>query len=150
MATVPESYSAIVGGVLGGGHSVQAASWSARAARSSLTRRIWSLTRRSVAEKSSWPSRAFGLAAEQIFALVIDPSNPQTVYAGTRGGRASNFLNRVAQSGKQIVFVGTKRQAKNLVQQEAPQTLRDDYFEKQQLSIQAGQDILEHKLETGV
>jgi hypothetical protein len=30
------------------------------------------------------------------------------------------------------------------------QTLRDDYFEKQQLSIQAGQDILEHKLETGV
>ena len=33
--------------------------------------------------------------------------------------RASNFLNRVAQSGKQIVFVGTKRQAKNLVQQEA-------------------------------
>ncbi len=33
--------------------------------------------------------------------------------------RASNFLNRVAQSGKQIVFVGTKRQAKTLVQQEA-------------------------------
>ncbi len=30
------------------------------------------------------------------------------------------------------------------------QTLRDDYFERQQLSIQAGQDILEHKLETGV
>ncbi len=30
------------------------------------------------------------------------------------------------------------------------QTLRDNYFEKQQLSIQAGQDILEHKLETGV
>jgi hypothetical protein len=30
------------------------------------------------------------------------------------------------------------------------QTLRDDYFEKQQLSIQAGQDILEHKRETGV
>ncbi len=29
-------------------------------------------------------------------------------------------------------------------------TLREDYFEKQQLSIQAGQDILEHKLETGV
>jgi len=28
--------------------------------------------------------------------------------------------------------------------------LRDDYFEKQQLSIQAGQDILEHKRETGV
>ena len=33
--------------------------------------------------------------------------------------RASNFLSRVAQSGKQIAFVGTKRQAKNLVQQEA-------------------------------
>ena len=30
------------------------------------------------------------------------------------------------------------------------QTLRDDYFEKQQLSIQAGQDILKHKRETGV
>ncbi len=30
------------------------------------------------------------------------------------------------------------------------QALRDDYFEKQQLSIQAGQDILEHKRETGV
>ncbi len=30
------------------------------------------------------------------------------------------------------------------------QTLRNDYFEKQQLSIQAGQDILEHKRETGV
>ncbi len=30
------------------------------------------------------------------------------------------------------------------------QTLRDNYFEKQQLSIQAGQDILEHKRETGV
>ncbi len=30
------------------------------------------------------------------------------------------------------------------------QTLRDDYFEQQQLSIQAGQDILEHKLKTGV
>ncbi len=30
------------------------------------------------------------------------------------------------------------------------QTLRDDYFERQQLSIQAGQDILEHKRETGV
>ena len=30
------------------------------------------------------------------------------------------------------------------------QILRVDYFEKQQLSIQAGQDILEHKLETGV
>ncbi len=30
------------------------------------------------------------------------------------------------------------------------QTLRDDYFEKQQQSIQAGQEILEHKLETGV
>ena len=30
------------------------------------------------------------------------------------------------------------------------QTLRVDYFEKQQLSIQAGQDILGHKLETGV
>ncbi len=30
------------------------------------------------------------------------------------------------------------------------QTLRDDYFEKQQQSIQAGQDILEHKRETGV
>ncbi len=30
------------------------------------------------------------------------------------------------------------------------QTLRDNYVEKQQLSIQAGQDILEHKRETGV
>ncbi len=30
------------------------------------------------------------------------------------------------------------------------QTLRDDYFEQQQLSIQAGQDILKHKRETGV
>jgi hypothetical protein len=30
------------------------------------------------------------------------------------------------------------------------QTLRDEYFEKQQLSIQAGQDILAHKRETGV
>ncbi len=30
------------------------------------------------------------------------------------------------------------------------QTLRDEYFENQQLSIQAGQEILEHKLETGV
>ena len=30
------------------------------------------------------------------------------------------------------------------------QTLRNDYFEKQQLSIQAGQDILKHKRETGV
>ena len=30
------------------------------------------------------------------------------------------------------------------------QALRHEYFEKQQLSIQAGQDILEHKLETGV
>ena len=30
------------------------------------------------------------------------------------------------------------------------QTLRNDYFEKQQLSIQAGQDLLEHKRETGV
>jgi len=30
------------------------------------------------------------------------------------------------------------------------QTLRDDYFEQQQLSIQAGQDILEYKLKTGV
>ncbi len=30
------------------------------------------------------------------------------------------------------------------------QTLRDDYFEKQQQSIQAGQDILELKLKTGL
>ncbi len=30
------------------------------------------------------------------------------------------------------------------------QTLRGEYFEKQQLSIQAGQDILAHKRETGV
>ncbi len=30
------------------------------------------------------------------------------------------------------------------------QALRHEYFEKQQLSIQAGQDILEHKRETGV
>ncbi len=30
------------------------------------------------------------------------------------------------------------------------QTLRDEYFQKQHLSIQAGQDILEHKLEAGV
>ncbi len=30
------------------------------------------------------------------------------------------------------------------------QALRDDYFVKQQLSIQAVQDILEHKRETGV
>ena len=30
------------------------------------------------------------------------------------------------------------------------QALRGDYFERQQLSIQAGQDILEHKRETGV
>ncbi len=30
------------------------------------------------------------------------------------------------------------------------QALRDDYFERQQLSIRAGQDILEHKRETGV
>ena len=33
--------------------------------------------------------------------------------------RASNFLRQLAQTGEQIVFVGTKRQAKNLVQQEA-------------------------------
>ncbi len=30
------------------------------------------------------------------------------------------------------------------------QALRHEYFEKQQLSIQVGQDILEHKRETGV
>ncbi len=30
------------------------------------------------------------------------------------------------------------------------QALRDEYYEKQQLSIQAGQDILVHKHETGV
>jgi len=30
------------------------------------------------------------------------------------------------------------------------QALRDEYFEKQHLSNQAGQDILEHKRETGV
>ena len=30
------------------------------------------------------------------------------------------------------------------------QTLRNDYYEKQQLSLQAGQDVLEHKHETGV
>ena len=33
--------------------------------------------------------------------------------------RASNFLRQIAQSGKQIVIVGTKRQAKSLVQEEA-------------------------------
>lgn len=33
--------------------------------------------------------------------------------------RASNFLSRLAGTGRQIVFVGTKRQAKSLVQAEA-------------------------------
>ena len=33
--------------------------------------------------------------------------------------RASNFLRQLAQSGKQLVFVGTKRQAKSLIQEEA-------------------------------
>ncbi len=33
--------------------------------------------------------------------------------------RASNFLRQIAQQGKQVVFVGTKRQAKSLIQEEA-------------------------------
>ena len=33
--------------------------------------------------------------------------------------RASNFLSQIAAQGKEIVFVGTKRQAKSIVQREA-------------------------------
>ena len=36
--------------------------------------------------------------------------------------RACNFLTQLSQTGKQIVFVGTKRQAKSLVQAEAQRT----------------------------